>query len=370
MNCAGRHSERDAALERVRSRSFGRMFLKNVCLTFLCCLIPLLAGAITIYRCSNETLLQEINTANERTLVGARQTIEILLAEAKGVVSKCLLDDDVLTFINDRGDVGERTYQFYTEVNRVQSVLSRHHKQNLYYSVDVYSSNSDMLVSSVYMGQSRRLLYDATLIDEFRRGAQEGAWAFARRNLLTVAAGGEAEPVITLYHRSNMSGGALAFVSVSIMSDALADYITDVDASDSRFCIVDADDEILFDSRGGYEGDSLSLDFDGAEGRVLTLDGGETRVSWTRMDEYDWRLALLVPMNEYLRSMSALRSRIAVILSACIAVAAALAYLATKKLFRPVAALIQLVNAPTDESAAQQKGEIQYLLMQVLSSCQ
>lgn len=370
MNSAERHSERSAALEKVRSRSFQRMFLKNVCLTFLCCLIPLLAGAITIYRCSNETLLQEINMANERTLGNARQTLEILLAEAKSVMSKCLLDGDVLTFIKDRGDVGERTYQFYTEVNRVQSVLSRHHKQNLYYSVDVYSSNSDMLVSSVYMGQSRRLLYDATLIDEFRSGAQEGAWAFARRNLLTVAVGGEAEQVITLYHRSNMSGGALAFVSVSIVSDVLADYITDADASDSRFCIVDADDEILFDSRGGYEGASLALDFDGAEGHVLVLDGEETRVSWARMDEYGWRLALLVPMSEYLRSMSALRTRIAVILSACIAVAAVLAYLATKKLFRPVAALIQLVNAPTDESAAQQKGEIQYLLMQVLSSFQ
>lgn len=370
MNSAGKRKcrERDAALDKVRSRSFQRMFIKNVCLTFLCCLIPLLAGAVTIYQCSNETLLQEINLANERTLSNARQTLEILLTEAKGVMSKCLLDSDVLAFINDRVEEGERPYRFYKEVNSVQSVLSRYHKQNLYYSVDVYSSNSDVLISSIYMGQSRRLLHDTTLIDEFQRGAQSGAWAFARRVL--PAQRDEEDRMLTLYHRSNMSGDAMAFVSVSFMSDALADYITNSDEGDSRFCIVDSDNQILFDSRGAYEGDLLMLDFEEMEGSVITLDGAKIRISWTGMDEYGWRLALLVPMSEYLRSMNALRARIALILSACIAVAAVLAYLATKKLFRPVEALIQMVNSPTDESAAQQKGEIQYLLMQVLSSFQ
>lgn len=370
MNSAGKRKcrERDAALDKVRSRSFQRMFIKNVCLTFLCCLIPLLAGAVTIYQCSNETLLQEINLANERTLSNARQTLEILLTEAKGVMSKCLLDSDVLAFINDRVEEGERPYRFYKEVNSVQSVLSRYHKQNLYYSVDVYSSNSDVLISSIYMGQSRRLLHDTTLIDEFQRGAQSGAWAFARRVL--PAQRDEEDRMLTLYHRSNMSGDAMAFVSVSFMSDALADYITNSDEGDSRFCIVDSDNQILFDSRGAYEGDLLMLDFEEMEGSVITLDGAKIRISWTGMDEYGWQLALLVPMSEYLRSMNALRARITLILSACIAVAAVLAYLATKKLFRPVEALIQMVNSPTDESAAQQKGEIQYLLMQVLSSFQ
>lgn len=351
----------------IQNRQFGRLFFKNWLLVFLSIMLPLLCCTIAIQYYSNKSMLQEIDASVKRSINNTKATLETLLEEAWDTLEKESLDKDIRAFLNT-----ERTnpagYGFSEKVNTVLDRLERDKRENLYWSLDVYSSSTDFLASTLYRGQLFYWISDQSLVECFEEYRKENP---SRQMFIVPRVTnylGREERVLTIYKTIEMGSERPSFVSVSINTEQLINYITDnKDANRGSYLIVNEKEQVILDTSGELEDTTFLMPETLSSSVTKEINRQEMMISWTDMEFEGLKCVQIIPMEKYHYNSIRLRKMIYVIVAFGGVLSILLSYITSKKLFRPIGAILRILENPSEsENVEEQNGEIRYLLVRIL----
>lgn len=356
-------------LYHIQNRQFIRLFFKNWMLVFFSIMLPLGSCTIAIQYYSNKGMLQEIDASAQRSMRNTKATLEMLLGEAEDLLEKERLDQDIRDFLDTERSNPAR-YGFSEKVNDVLERLEKDKRESLYYSLDTYAASTDFLASTLYRGQLSRYLEDQSLMDIFESYRENNPKDLFFAVSRTPAYLGKKTRVLTMYYIVGALEEKASFVSVSINIEKLIDYITDnTDAAQGSYLITDKDNKVLFDTSGILSDLEFVLPEQTMENMSVTkeIDSQNMMISWTDMEFFGWHCVQLIPMEQYHYNSIRLKETISIIILLGGMLSLLLSYATSRKLFRPVDAILRILEDPSDqENIGQQNGEIQYLLMRIL----
>lgn len=353
-------------IHRIQNQQFRRLFLKNWLQVLLSILLPLLLCTIGIQYFSARSLLREMDASVRRSLRNTNATLETLFGEVCATLEQESFDSDITRLLQEGPD-SRTSYGFIALARDVLDRLGMDMRENLYYSLDAYSAASGFLASTLYRGQSMEWISDKSLISAFEEHMSSGSTLFAAPR--TACYVGEERWVVTVYLLVT-AGENRAFVSVSVDGDKLISYIVDSEAlNQGAYLIVDGKGQVVLDTSGRMNGQYLELPpkSGGVCAATMEICGEQMRLSYMEMSRFGWNCVQMIPMVEYRHNTIRLRNMMAVILLFGIAASILLSYGATAKLFRPVEAILRLLENPSgQERIGDENDEIQYLLFRIL----
>lgn len=356
-------------LHRIQNQQFRKLFVKNWLLVFFSIMLPLVICMAALQLLSSRSLLHEMDTSVQRSVRNTNATLETLFEEVCDTLEKQSGDWTVLSFLQEERENPTR----YSSVEQAGKILNRliaDKRENLYFSVDVYSQVSDYLASTLYRSQQIQWIPDQSLVELFNTCLEKEPHQTMFAVPRTASYLGQNKRVLTVYRVAVSTEGKRAFVSISVDVDKLIDYIVDKEIpNQGAYVIVDSQGQVLLDTTDALYEQTITLPEkqSAVTSSTETINGTQMFVSWTGMKYFDWKCVQMIPMEEYRHSMNQLRKMMLVILLAGVLASFILSYGATEKLFRPVEAILQVLeNPPERENIGKKNDEIQFLLYRIL----
>ena len=356
-------------LERIQNHQFRRLFVKNWLLVFSSIMLPLLVCTMAVQGVNSKSLLQEMDLSVQRSVRNTKATLETLFEEACDILEKQGGAADILSFLQ-RERTTPASFSYVDEAGDIIDRISIDNRQNLYFSVDAYSAPNKFLISTLYRGQLAEWILDQSLVETFAECRKETPEQnlFAHTRMADYL--GRKYWLITVYRAVNTQSEESSFVSISIDGQKLMDYIVDEKVPDQgAYLIVDRDGNVILDTSWQLQGETLLLPE--KNGTVTsftkTINGSRMRVSFTEMSTFGWKCVQMIPMEEYQYSMNRVRRIMRIILLLGSIASILLSYGASERLFRPVEAILQVVENPSEKTGSLEKNEeIQFLLYRIL----
>lgn len=355
---------------KIRNRQFQKLFLKNWLEVFICIVLPLTLCVGLLQYFSNRSLIKEVDSAARRSTSNTMATLDALMDEVCESLEKKVADEGFLEFFQM-----ERTeppsYAYIVAVNYVLKQISADYRDNLYASVDVYTQVGDYVISTPHKGQSYARFTDKSLVETFLEysGRDERQVLFAVPRLVFRGEGQATERVLTVYWEKNVGAQRKAFVSVSMDTEKLIRYIAqEHDRFQGAYLIVDRTNRVILDTSGQMNDQQIALpQEDEASAMTMDIDGQSMRIFWMPMDRFGWKCVQMVPMKEFEESNTRLERLVFLVLLMGVVAAVALSYRTTVRLFRPIEAILQLLENPSEQvRIGDENGEIQYMLVSIL----
>ncbi len=356
-------------LYRIRNRQFQRLFFRNWIQVFACIVLPLVLCIGVIQYFSAESLIREVDSAARRSTNNTMVTLEALLGEVCDSLEKKAADESFISFFQMERREPQK-YDYVSTVNSVQRQIIADYRDNLFYSVDVYSQVGNYIVSTPHKAQSGERLVDKSLVETFENYVGEN-WSqilFAEPRFVSQEEENAPKRVITIYWGQNM-GKQKGFVSASMDVEKLISYITDEhDRFQGAYLIVDKNNRVIMDTSGQMDDEYVVLS---AEEEVSAMtaevEGQTMRMFWMPMNQFGWKCVQMVPMEEFEKSNTRLKRLILLILLVGLVAAVGLSYRTTVRLFRPIEAILRLLENPSEQiRIGDENGEIQYMLLSIL----
>lgn len=359
---------RSSFITRVQNSQFRRLFFKNWLLVILCVILPLLVCSLISQYVSRKNLMQELDTSSQRSVRNTKATLQSLLDEAMDTLEIQSRDLSILTFLQ-QPRFSPSDYDFVIEAGDILSRISRDERRSLYDSVDAYSQFSNYLVSTLYRVQAYERIPDQSLVDTFSVYQEEHPRQTLFAQTRTSSYLGQQKHLITLYRIVAVAEQQKAFVSLSIDTDKLGQYLADELFPDqSAYLIVDASNRVILDTTHRLVGESLVLPT--ANQLVSSMNGKigdeNVRIAWTDVGEFGWQFVQLIPLSEFEATMRFEQNTINLVLLFSVLLSMLLSYLTTKKLFRPVEAILSILENPSNQQINDANGEINMLLTRIL----
>ena len=356
-------------IHRIQNHQFQKLFFKNWLQVFLCIMLPLVFCAVAIQHYSAESLLREMDTSVQRSVRNTNATLETLLEEVCDTLEKESYDSRITGFLQEERTL-PASYKFVAQANAVLDRITTDCRESLYYSVDTYSAVSDFLVSSLYRGQSYGWITDKSLVSAFNEyldeNPQKSLFAVPR----TASYLGQERRVITVYQIMATTKEKRAFVSVSVDVEKLVGYIIDKKVSNQGiYIIVDSNDRVILDTSRQMKDQRLYLPESEKMVSSVTenINGQKMRMSWMGMERFGWKCVQIIPMDEYQYNAVRLQRMVILIILFGVIASILLSYGTTVMLFRPVEAILQLLENPSKQDEIRNdNNEIQYLLFRIL----
>ena len=351
---------RSSFITRVQNSQFRRLFFKNWLLVILCVILPLLVCSLISQYVSRKNLMQELDTSSQRSVRNTKATLQSLLDEAMDTLEIQSRDLSILTFLQ-QPRFSPSDYDFVIEAGDILSRISRDERRSLYDSVDAYSQFSNYLVSTLYRVQAYERIPDQSLVDTFSVYQEEHPRQTLFAQTRTSSYLGQQKHLITLYRIVAVAEQQKAFVSLSIDTDKLGQYLADELFPDqSAYLIVDASNRVILDTTHRLVGESLVLPT--ANQLVSSMNGKigdeNVRIAWTDVGEFGWQFVQLIPLSEFEATMRFEQNTINLVLLFSVLLSMLLSYLTTKKLFRPVEAILSILENPSNQQITDANGEI------------
>ncbi|MBR2036864.1 MAG: histidine kinase [Lachnospiraceae bacterium] len=352
----------------IQNHQFKKMFIRNWGLIFMYMVIPLAVFIGIIWFFSQKSLLKEVDMAAERSTNGTIATINSLFEEAHNILDKIVMDEEIYNFFCEEYTL-PLPYSFVSTSTKALEIIKKENREYLYYSVDVYSDISKYIVSTQIHGTHYQRLYDKGIVDDFFNYVGSypnlGVFAIPRQYRIKDTS---PQRVITIYRSRILTGGKRAFVSMSMDVEKMCGYIVDEkDYVRQRYLLVDNENNVIMDTAGSLDNTQFQLPKKSSDAITMEVENQKLRVFYKEIDYFDWNCVQLVPIEEIQRSSIWLRNLGIVLVITATVVAAFLSYKATTKLFKPIEAILHLVENPSRDFLVQdEKGEIQYLLLSIL----
>lgn len=353
----------------LRNSNFRKLFVKYWILVFLCISVPLSVGVTVMQRYSDKSLLEGIDSSVRRSADNTTSTISTLLSDAISILKKEITDADVVAFLN----ASKTAPQSYSDMVMVRSVLntvSINSRDGLYHSVDVYSSESERIASSYYLGQHQTIMNDKSLFDLFSmlQKAHPGQTLFAGTREDTYGRNAP-KKVISIYQTMADSRNA-GFVSISISKDKLISYLAKrgSDQNDS-YLVVDHTGKVILDTANKLDGEYVNFLNDEPDGTPITreVDGCLMRIGVAELGEFGWKCVQMIPISELETNSRRLKLLLLEILVFGLLSSCVISYFATRKLFRPILSIMELLENPSNPMYdVEEHQEYRYLLVQIL----
>lgn len=310
----------------------------------------------------------ELDTSSQRSVRNTKATLQSLLDEAMDTLEIQSRDLSILTFLQ-QPRFSPSDYDFVIEAGDILSRISRDERRSLYDSVDAYSQFSNYLVSTLYRVQAYERIPDQSLVDTFSVYQEEHPRQTLFAQTRTSSYLGQQKHLITLYRIVAVAEQQKAFVSLSIDTDKLGQYLADELFPDqSAYLIVDASNRVILDTTHRLVGESLVLPT--ANQLVSSMNGKigdeNVRIAWTDVGEFGWQFVQLIPLSEFEATMRFEQNTINLVLLFSVLLSMLLSYLTTKKLFRPVEAILSILENPSNQQITDANGEINMLLTRIL----
>ena len=352
-------------LRKIQNRQFRKLFFRNWLWVFLSIVCPLIVCACSIQHFSENSLIKEVNATVERSTRNTKATIQVLLTEVCNTLDREITDSKVTAFLEAQTRQRPQ-YDFVLTVRTCRDRLVLDQRENLYDSVDAYSGVSDFLVSTKHSGQSYRWVADQSLVENYDATRQ------LHPNQTVFAGTREAndKAIITVYRTRKTAGNQDSFVAISLDTQKLAQYIVnDYDSTEGSYLIVDSANRVVMDTTGRLNDEILELSFDEMDSSTVTtkLFGAPVCVSWANLNLFGWKFVQIVPVEELERSSIRLQQTMFLIVLLGVIIGVVLSYDATSKLFRPVEAILTVLENPQQHKAVGEgSDEVQFLLSQIL----
>lgn len=353
----------------VHNSRFRSMFIKNWLLVFLCIVVPLFIGVLSMQRYSDKSILREVDASVQRSADNTTSTVTTLLNEACMILKREISNDNVNLFLKSKGS-SPQTYGDVVIVRAVLDLVSKDYRESLYFSVDVYSGMSDRIISSYYKGQHYAILNDETLRNTYFEYADRmsGHAMFAAPRELRDAEG-NALQVITIY-LPTIDPKDNGFVSISIDTDKLISHITrNNQRVDGTYLLVDEDGRVVMNTSDHLNGLELEYLVDERQQFPLTknVDGQIMRIGVEDLGLFGWKCVQMVPVKELEANSLRLRNLLIEIVLFGMFAACFISYYVTCKLFRPIRSILHILESPSEEVMdVAERDEYRYLLVQIL----
>ena len=357
-------------ISRIQNRQFQRLFFKNWLQVFLGIVLPLILCVSIVWYHSKKSLLNEIDTAAMRSTSNTMATMDVLLDEIHSVLERQMSNGDVTSFFR-MVRVEPQKYDYISIVRAVQDILYVNYRENLYYSVDAYTPVGNYIVSAPHKAQAYYFFSDKDLINTFYAYLEKepDQMLFALPRTVGSVSDKTEKRVISFYWAATVDSGEKAFSSISVDADKFINYITDNhERVQGSYLIVDKNDQVVLDTAGQLNDQYIELP-KGDEITAITtqINGQLMRVISLPMNRFGWTCVQMVPMEEYERTTNQQQRLVMMILITALVVAVALSYGITCRLFRPVDAILRLLENPSDQlRVGDEDGEIQYMLVSML----
>lgn len=357
-------------MKRIHNRQFNTLFIKNWIIVFLCIVLPLLFSVFCVRYFSEKSLLDEVGTAVKRGTNNTAVTVNTLLEEAYSALEKQSVDESINSFFHMQYSKPVR-YEFISAVRNVLSEINGDYRENLYESINIYSSTANYLISSPFSGQEYRRFEDKSLLQIFEESLERNpdqTW-IAEPRITTPKYEGSSKRVITIYRVRTVDEGQKSFVSISLDVEKLIGYITDsLDSLNGAYLIVDEDNHVVFDTAGQmYDKVLDELNAIGGAVEEIDIDGEKMWAFGVTLDFFSWKLFQIVPMNEVQENNIKLNHFVFAVFLIGVLVATMLSYSVTVKLYYPIEAILQLLENPSEQfQIDDEKGEVQFLLISIL----
>lgn len=349
----------------IQNSHFKKIFLKNWLTVFISIVLPLIICVLFLHWQSKQSLLNEIDEGARRSTLNTAATLEALFQEASSTLDNALLDQTTLRFFSTHASF-PTPYSFVSLVNDVRDRVNADLHSRLYYSVDFYSAASDFLVSSRLQGQFFRWVDETSICNAYLEYQQQHPEQlhFAVARTTTDSA---SPRVLTIYRAHPITSYQNSFVSISLDLDQLVSFIIDVNNSkNSTFLLTDEDGNVLFDTSEDLIDTQFAVDNDNSS-FTCTVNGQLVRVFWTNMGMFNLRCIQTIPLVEYQRSTLQLRHLTYIIIALATVLSTLLSYGVTLKLFRPVEAILNVVENPSGcQDVNTTDEELQFILLQIL----
>lgn len=357
-------------LRNIQNRQFQKLFFKNWLQVFMGIVLPLIVCVSIIRFFSGQSLLKEIDIASDRSTGNTTATLNVLLEEVCDNLEKQMINDDINTFL-EMERVEPQKYDYIRAVKSAQIVLDTDYREKLYYSVDAYTQAGEYVISALHDAQAYSRYPDKGLMEKFFSCLEENP------NQAILAAGRSVyendketeKRVITFYWVKSLNGGKKAFSSISVDVEKLIDYITDnYDRIQGAYLIIDQNNEVILDTAYQMNGQNLELPVDQNVFAITAeINNQLMRISWNSMEKFGWKCVQMVPMEEYERSTNQHQKIVMIILLLGIITAIVLSYNITCRLFKPVEAIVRVLENPSEPvRIGDEDGEIRYMLVSIL----
>lgn len=357
-------------ISRIQNRQFQRLFFKNWLQVFLGIVLPLILCVTIIWYHSKKNLLNEIDAAANRSTSNTMATMDVLLDEIYNTLERQMSSEDVSSFLRMMR-VEPQKYDYISVVRSVQDILYTNYRENLYYSVDAYTPMGEYVVSTPHKAQAYNYFSDKNLVDAFYAylEAEPDQVLFALPRTVYQKTDKAEKRVLTFYWALAVGNGEKAFSAISVDVDKFISYITDNhERMQGSYLIVDKDNRVVLDTAGQLNDQFIEL----TEGKDVTavtaeVNGQLMRVISSPMNRFGWTCVQMVPMEEYEHTTNQQQRLVMMILITALVAAVALSYGITCRLFRPVDAILRLLENPSDQlRVGDEDGEIQYMLVSML----
>ena len=355
---------------RIRNRQFQKLFFKNWLQVFLCTVLPLVLCIGFVRYFSEQSLLREMDTAAKRSIGNTMATINSLVEEVYNSLEKQAVNESVISFLKMKR-VEPQRYEYISAVKAAQEIISADYRESLYHSIDAYTERGDYVISSPHKGQAYSRFGDKELVKIFFAHMEEkpGQSIFAEARLAYSDEKKVNVRVITFYRGRSLGEGQHAFMSISVDTQKLIEHVTDNhDSMQGAYLIIDQKNKILLDTSNQMNDQYVEL-LEKSEFSAMTAEINEQqmRVSWMPMKWFGWKCVQIVPMMEFQQSNIKLRNLVLTIALIGVVVAIVLSYGTTCRLYRPVEAILQLLENPSEQvRMGDEDGEIQYMLVSIL----
>ena len=200
----------------------------------LCILLPLLLCTIGIHYYSARSLLREMDTSMKRSLQNTNATLETLFEEVCATLEKESFDSNITDLLQKERD-GQVNYESIVLSKNVIDRLAMDLRENLHYSIDLYSAVSGVLTSTLYKSQAMGWIKDQSLLSTFEEYTKYDSLEGKQGQILFAAPRtanylGQRRLVITVYQLVIAAKENRAFISISVDADKLISYIVDENA--------------------------------------------------------------------------------------------------------------------------------------------
>ena len=374
--------------KRLSNPSFQRLFLKNTLTVFLAISVPLLASVLTVYFYSHNSLMEETDAANLRSLENTRATVEMILGETEATLLRYATDSDAETLLRTQKE-RYPNYDYIRHAQELIRIMGVGARSSLDYAITAYSEVSDFTFSTLLGGQALGTFSDGGLLACYRALKAEHP---ERLNFCTIRQANftyspqSSQWMLTLYRTVPLSGSPEgSFIAVDISIDKLRSYlIGDARPDSGTILLLDEQNCVLFDSSGRHLGEPAASflgeaaaggflsDADRAE--TFVVDGVPQRASWlpiTQTAQTGLKCVQLIPIDDYYEGMSRLRGMLMLTVLLGMALSVVIAYFISRRLFRPISSILEIVEDPAAfDERNDRSGEIGYLLMRVVASFQ
>ncbi len=368
---------------------FQSIFLKNTLAIFLSISVPLLISVFTVYSYSRNSLMKETDAANLRSLENTRATVDMIIDETGSMLLRYASNNEMVDLLSTRKEL----YPNYDYIRRAMEqikIMAIGTRPYLDHAITAYSEVSDFMLSTLMGGQTYTYFNDKGILTTYNTLRQDNPdeftyYKFRQADYMVIS--GLPEWVLTFYRKVSLtSSDQEAFVAIDVSVEMLRNYLTsNTNSSDGTILLLDQENQIIFDSTGVYLGkpvDSLldnygEIDgFFSGDGGVATIqvDGIPQRVSWLPLQQNNLegtKCVQIVPYDNYYENMDQLGRILIVTVLIGMFSSVIIAYLTSRRLFRPIASILKIVENPMAfDPHSDRSGEIHYLLMQVVSAFQ